>query len=336
MRLVLRRIHQRLLLMGLCLCLVCSVDGRAVPKESFQQFLAGVKTDAVAAGIHPKTIDHAFKHLKKPNKKIIKLDQNQAEFKANFETYYKQRGAANLPKGIINAKKFQKILAQIEKKFKVDPAYVLALWGIESRYGAYTGRVPVIQALATLAYDGRRYTFFRNELLAALQILHEGHVRLEAMNGSWAGAMGHCQFMPSSFLAYAYDADQDGKKDIWHSATDALFSIANYLQGNSWVHHGSWGVEVTLRKAIPAKLFDTKVTRPVFFWKNAGVQIQGKKMPPLDTPASLIEVLGKKSGEKRFFLVYDNFKNILKWNRSYLFALTVGHLADSINGNGSK
>jgi membrane-bound lytic murein transglycosylase B len=205
---------------------------------------------------------------------------------------------------------------------------IVALWGVESTYGAYHGEFPVIAALATLAYDGRRAGFFRTELLQALKIVDHGDVTAERMTGSWAGAMGQNQFMPSSYHAYAVDYDHDGRRDIWTSLPDVFASIANYLAKAGWNDRYTWGRKVRLPSTIDGELAGLQQRKPLPEWQALGVRRDnGADLPVASLSASLLRT---DEGQGPAYLVYDNFRVLMAWNRSTYFALTVGELADLI------
>ena len=205
----------------------------------------------------------------------------------------------------------------------------MALWGIETNFGQHTGGFSVIAALATLAYDGRRSAYFRGELLNALRIIQEGHISAENMKGSWAGAMGQSQFMPSSFLSYAFDYDKDGKRDIWGTRKDVFASIANYLSSVGWRDDITWGREVVLPAGLDGKaLSDKKTVKLMAEWQALGVRLPGGGDLPKRNLKSRLVVPDR--GDGRAFFAYANYDNILKWNRSNFFAIAVGSLADQI------
>ena len=217
-------------------------------------------------------------------------------------------------------------LDAVAERYGVQPRFIVALWGIESDFGRRTGSFGVVPALATLAWDGRRSAFFRGELLAALRILDEGHIAAGDMLGSWAGAMGQCQFMPSSFLAYAVDRDGDGRRDIWGTLDDVFASIANYLAHADWQGDQTWGRGVRLPPGFDGGLIGLDVVKPVGDWQALGVRRpDGTDLPTRPLPASLVRPDGE-GGDA--WLVYDNFRATLRWNRSTYFALAVGQLAD--------
>ncbi|TNE38405.1 MAG: lytic murein transglycosylase, partial [Alphaproteobacteria bacterium] len=223
------------------------------------------------------------------------------------------------------------VLDAISKEYGVQPRFVVALWGVETRFGKYTGKFSVIDALTTLAYDNRRAAYFRKELLLALRILDEDHISVEEMKGSWAGAMGQSQFMPSSFVNFAVDQDKDGKRDIWGTRADVFASAANYLAKSGWKGDQTWGREVALPKGFDPSLVDLNVEKPMHEWQALGVRkADGNNLPGRQLMGSLVQ---PKGGNGQTFLVYNNYRTILKWNRSTYFAMSVGRLADLIGGS---
>ena len=219
------------------------------------------------------------------------------------------------------------LLTDIEARTGVAGQYIVALWGVESSFGANTGGHKVIPSLATLAYDGRRADFFRKELIAALQIIDAGHVRAGDMTGSWAGAMGQVQFMPTSFLALAVDGDGDGRADIWGSQADALASAANYLRTRGWQAGERWGRAVVLPAGFDTELLGRDKKRPLHEWQAMGVRLPGGgALPPSDMSAGIVV----PGDDGQAFLVYANYDVLMDWNRSLYFATSVGLLADAI------
>jgi membrane-bound lytic murein transglycosylase B len=220
------------------------------------------------------------------------------------------------------------LLDGIWRRFNVEPRFVVALWGIESDFGKVMGNYAVVSALATLAYDGRRSSYFRGELISALRIVDQGHIRADNMTGSWAGAMGQCQFMPSTFLGYAVDYDGDGRKDIWNDRADALASIANFISRLGWRGGEGWGREVMLPAGFDPSATGLEVKRPTGEWSRLGVRsIDAGPLAGREGEASLVMPDGAGGPA---FLVYDNFRTIMKWNKSTYFATAVGYLADSM------
>ena len=222
-------------------------------------------------------------------------------------------------------------LEAVRKVYNVQPRFIVALWGIETNFGQHTGGFSVIASLATLAFDGRRSAYFRSELLNALRILEEGHIAPDAMTGSWAGAMGQSQFMPSSFVRFAIDFDGDGKRDIWTTKLDVFGSAANYLSKSGWKGDQTWGRKIRLPANFDAALASLKISNSLAGWQALGVRrANGQNLPIVAGMMGSIVFPGGDGGPA--FLVYDNFKTTLKWNRSTYFAMAVGHLADRIAG----
>jgi len=220
------------------------------------------------------------------------------------------------------------LLKTIEAQYGVPPRIVIALWSVESSFGRNTGGYNVIESLATLAFAGRRQAFFRNELLEALRIVDEERMDPSAMNGSWAGAMGQSQFMPSTYRRHAVDHDGDGHRDIWENERDVFASMANYLAAEGWQRSLTWGREVRLSKPLPESEIGLDRRRTLAEWNRLGVRtLGGKPLPKKKIEASLIQPDGPGG---RSFLVYDNFRALMRWNRSTYFATTVGLLADKL------
>ncbi|MGQ4808693.1 Tn3 family transposase TnXax1 [Candidatus Entotheonellaceae bacterium PAL068K] len=267
-----------------------------------------------------------------PLPRVIELDRKQLEYTMTL-TDYLQRvvSPARVQHGKRRFKTHRELLARVSAAHGVQPRFVVALWGIESDYGRAMGGFPVIAALATLAHDGRRSTFFRGELLHALQILDQGHIQPQTMMGSWAGAMGQSQFMPSSFRQYAIDYNGDGRRDIWTSLGDIFASIANYLARTGWRGNRTWGRRVTLLADIDPALAGLNVQKPLPAWQQLGIRrADGSDLPRQPLQASLLLPEGPKGPA---YLVYQNFRTLLKWNRSHYFALAVGKLADALRDN---
>lgn len=310
--------------------LFASLSGQAsATGESFEAWLAGVKTEAASKGVSKEILDAAFKDVK-PIPRVIELDRKQPEFTLTFEQYLSRVvNDRRVKKGRKLLQQHKAILDTVSKKYGVQPRFIVALWGIETDYGRITGGFPVIASLATLAFDGRRSAFFRKELMLALQILEQGHIKVPDMKGSWAGAMGQSQFMPSSFHAFATDHDGDGAKDIWGNLDDVFASIANYLGSSGWRDDLTWGREVQLPSGFSKAHLGTKVRKPLGTWQDLGVRrADGTDLPTRDIKSSI--VVPKKNALSPAFLAYHNYNVILKWNRSTYFALAVGHLSDRL------
>ncbi|CAA7617943.1 lytic transglycosylase domain-containing protein [Magnetospirillum sp. UT-4] len=302
----------------------------AAPRPDFAAWLKEVEAEAVGRGIRAETATAALAGVQHIDK-VIELDRRQPEGTMSYAQYMERVvNPARVEKGRALLAANSAVLAEIERRYHVQPKYVVALWGIETDFGRVTGGYPVVSSLATLAYDGRRSAFFRGELLAALQILDEGHVTPATMLGSWAGAMGQCQFMPSSFLKFAEDWNGDGRRDIWGTVPDVLASASNYLLRSGWNGDQTWGRAVRLPAGFDAGLIGLDTRKPVAEWTRLGVTASGgKPLPKTELEGSIVLA---EAGKGPPFLVYENFRTILKWNRSTYFALAVGHLAERIGG----
>ena len=303
----------------------------ATEPVSFDQWLARLKQDAAEQGIRPAVLEAAFEGVQ-PLARVIELDRRQPEGTITFAQYVKN---IVTPKRVADGKKLLRehkaLLTAVAKKYDVPPRFLVALLGIETNYGRVTGNYRVVDALATLAYDGRRAAYFRKELLAALTILDHHNLAPDTLKGSWAGAMGQDQFMPTAYLKYAQDWDGDGRPDLWKSQGDVFASAANYLSTVGWNSSLNWGREVKLpaggHVAGEASL-DPAKGRKLADWHRLGVRrSDGKPLPKGDHPAWLVLPDGPSG---RAFLVYENFRTVMDWNRSTYFATTVGLLADRI------
>ncbi len=297
-------------------------------QKDFAAWLETLRVEARQRGIHEKTLDAALTGLR-PLPRVIELDRRQLEFTLTLSEYLQRVvPPARVQRGKRLFNTHRMLLTRIGTAYKVQPRFIVALWGLETDYGRMTGGFSVIGALVTLAYDGRRSTFFRRELLNALWILDEGHIHPQAMQGSWAGAMGQSQFMPSSFRQYAVDHDGDGRRDIWTTLPDVFASTANYLAQAGWRSDQTWGRRVQLPADFDPTLVGLKIRKPLPAWQAFGIrQPDGRDLPHRPLQASLLLPDGPKGAA---FLVYHNFRSILKWNRSNFFALAVGKLADSL------
>ena len=297
----------------------------------FATFIAGIRADGEKGGLKPGTL--SVLDTVQPLDKVIELDHRQPEFNISFPAYLK---SVMKPERIRTGRKLiqqnRAMVNAVGKKYGVQPRFVVALWAVESGYGQSMGNYPVVASLATLAWEGRRRSFFRNELMAALSIIDSGDVPASQMVGSWAGAMGQCQFMPTTYLKYAQDWEGDGRRDIWRDRGDVLASAANYLSQIGWKPDQSWGRNVRLPKALDHGLIGLDKTRTVKQWAALGVKsADGKPLPKSGIEASLIVTdIEKGDGKGPAFLVYDNFRSIMTWNHSTFFALAVGNLADAL------
>lgn len=300
--------------------------------QPFGPWLEAVRREALAEGISPAILDAALTGIE-PIERVIELDRRQPEGRWTHAEYLERVvPASRIDQGRRLLAEHRALLTPVAARYGVQPRFIVALWGIETSYGGHTGGFSVINALATLAWDGRRSTFFRAELMNALRILDEGHIAPADMKGSWAGAMGQSQFMPSSFNAYAVDFDGDGRRDIWNSLPDVFGSAANYLKSHGWNGSWTWGREVRVPGGLDESLFDLDVERDLGWWQERGVRrLNGADLPGVRLNASLIRPDGPGG---RAFLVYDNFRVIMRWNRSTYFATAVGLLSDAIAGIG--
>ncbi len=298
---------------------------------AFAGWLEQVREEALARGVRAETLARAFADVRLLPR-VIELDRHQPEFTLTFEQYLQRMAPdSRVREGREKLARNRTLLRRVTREYDVQARFLVALWGIESGFGRHTGGFPVIPALATLAFDGRRSAFFRDELLDALSIVDEGHITPERMSGSWAGAMGQNQFMPSSFVRYAVDFDGDGRRDIWSSRADVLASAANYLARSGWHGDQTWGREVRLPRGFDVSLAGLETRKRLGAWQRLGVRkADGGDLPGRQLEASLVLPAGQGGSA---YLVYDNFSTILKWNRSTFFALTVGLLADRIGGN---
>jgi len=307
---------------------------------SFAEWLTGVRSEAVARGIRQEIVDEALDGVVEPLPIVIERDRTQAEIVVPLETYIARRlTPRTIRTGRQMVARHRTVLDQVGEKYGVPPATIVAIWGIESNFGRFSGVRPTIAALATLAFDPRRSAFFRGELFDALEILNRGDIDIAKMRGSWAGAMGQPQFMPSSYLQYAEDFDGDGRRNIWDSPSDIFASVANYLKGRGWITGQRWGREVRLTPTAADRIAtevaqragscratrDMTVALPLKEWQRLGVRLtDGHALPSADQSASLV------SGSSRHFLVYGNYDALLEYNCAHAYALSVALLADGI------
>ena len=309
------------------------------PRPAFSEWIAAVRADALAQGLDVATVDAALGSAERLDV-VLERDGAQAEFVLSIDRYLERR----LTKKIVRTAREQfrshrAVLGRVAKQYGVDPAVLVSVWGLESNFGRFAGVRPTISVLSTLGYESRRADFFRGELLDALRILSRGDIALASMRGSWAGAMGQPQFMPSSYLKYAVDFDADGRRDIWASDADVFGSIANYLKEHGWTAGERWGRHVKVRAAAAAKIAESIPSRtsgcravrslsepqPLRRWRELGITLpNGKPLPRSDMTASLLQ------GGSRTFLVYRNYEAILAYNCANTYALSVALLADRI------
>lgn len=265
--------------------------------------------------------------------RVIAADRQQAEFIESFGTYYKKRvTAARIDRGRELLVEHRHLLEQIQAGTGLPPQYIVALWGLETNFGNYFGKLQIPSALTTLACEGRRADFFTRQLFALIALVGDGHMTVDQLRGSWAGAMGHMQFMPTTYLNHAVDADGDGRKDVYESLPDALTSGATYLRASGWEPGFRWGREVLLPTDFSYAQSGMHNWQPLRHWAGLGVtDISGRKLPAMENPAAILLPSGATGPA---FVIYENFKVIMKWNRSTHYALSVGRLADRIAGAG--
>lgn len=300
---------------------------------SNRDFLICLETFATTAkqeGISDPVIRNSLAKAKL-NKRVLELDRQQPEFTTTFADYFNRRVTAQrVAQGRALWKTHQTLLNRVEQQYGVPAPYLLAFWGLETNFGGNFGNIPVVDSLATLACDTRRSEFFTIELINALRILDEGDIAPNKMIGSWAGAMGNFQFMPSAYLKNAVDFDGDHKRDLWHSKPDAFASAAHFLQNLGWNSATRWGREVKLPRDFPFLEAGLKNHKSIAEWSQLGVtRADNTPLPAVDINASLLVPAGH---EGPAFLVYDNFNVIMRWNRSEFYAIAVGQLADQIAG----
>ncbi|MEM8569308.1 MAG: lytic murein transglycosylase [Pseudomonadota bacterium] len=300
--------------------------------ESFQAWRAGFRNRATSQGIRPEVFDAAFRGVG-VNQDVLRLDRRQAEFTKPIWEYLDSAVSDDrVANGRSNNRSLARTVAAIEQTYGVDGETVIAIWGMETNYGSFLGDIPVIESLATLAYDGRRRAFAEEQLVAALRIIQSGDTTPDRMVGSWAGAMGHTQFIPTSYLSYAVDFTGDGRRDVWSNPpNDALASAANYLARAGWQTGAPWGVEVRLPAGFNFNTANSDNRRAVNQWRALGVtQANGSALPDFGS-AAIIAPAGARGPA---FAVYQNFYVIKRYNNATSYAIGVGHLGDRIGGAG--
>ena len=296
----------------------------------FQACLQTIKAEALRQGVPPDIADRAFQGLA-PEQKVIDLDSRQPEFSL---TYAKYVGSSVSPERIAKGQQkmaqHRALLDALQAEYGVPPQYIMAFWGLETNYGGYMGDFQVVRSVATLGCMTKRQAFFSNETVQALRILAMNHMTREQMRGSWAGAMGNMQFMPSTFVKWGVDRDGNGRIDLWNSLPDAFASAANFLRGIGFRPGLPSSEEVFLPQGFPLDQADTTVEKPVRAWAAMGVKRAGNApLPNVDDPSSIILPAGWRGPA---FILYPNFKAVMNWNRSTLYALAVGILAQQIVG----
>ena len=312
----------------------------AASRPSFAEWLEGVRAEALARGYKPDVVNEALAGVEEPMPVVIERDRTQAETVLSIEAYItRQLTARRVREGRQMLAKHKATLDKVEATYGVPARIIGGIWGMESNFGRFSGVRPTIAALATLAWDPRRATYFRRELFNALEILNRGDIDLPRLKGSWAGAMGQPQFMPSSYLQYAEDFDGDGRRDIWTTPDDVFASIANYLKGHGWTPGRTWGREVKVSKDVASRIAGTVARRagtcqatrdmtvqlPLAEWQTLGVRtMTGAALPKADLSAALV------SGSSRHFLVYSNYDALLEYNCAHAYALSVAMLGDRL------
>jgi membrane-bound lytic murein transglycosylase B len=304
--------------------------GPALGQSDFQSCLQTIKADATRQGVPAAIADRAFQGLT-PDQKVVDLDGRQPEFSL---TYSKYVGGSVTPdrvtKGQQRMAQHRALLDALRAEYGVPPQYIMAFWGIETNYGTFMGDFQVVRSVATLACMTKRRDFFSNETVQALRILSLNHMTREQMRGSWAGAMGNMQFMPSTFMKWGVDRTGDGRIDLWTSLPDAFASAANFLRGIGWKPPLPASEEVFLPQGFPLDQADTTIEKPVRAWAQMGVKKAGSAaLPNSDEPSSIILPAGYRGPA---FILYPNFKAVMNWNRSTLYALSVAILAQQIAG----
>lgn len=314
-----------------------------IDETGFQAFVEEVRAEALADGISAETLDAAFADIK-PIRRVVEHDRNQPEERMTFDRYLKiVLSGHRIEMGRLKLKNNLELLGQVEAKYGVPKEIIVAIWGIETRYGAITGDIPLIPAVATLAFDKRRSAFFKKQLLAALHMLDEGYADLAMMKGSWAGAMGQPQFIPTSYMHWAQDWDGDGKRDIWTNVGDVFASIGNYLADNGWAPGEDWGFEVTLPDAAKMEIealmgvekpscraMKADVTRQLPLNKWAALGLMRADGTEIGDSEHLAHLVIPDGTDGRAFLVHHNYKTVLTYNCAHLYGLAVGVISDGI------
>lgn len=300
--------------------------------EDFAACVSRLSVTAEEQGISQQAIEQSLAQVEY-SERVIELDRRQPEFTTTFADYFGKRVTDfRVAQGRALLAQHRPLLEKVAKEYGVPAPYLVSFWGLETNFGSFFGKMSVLDSLATLACDPRRSDYFTRELMSALSIIDEGAVAADQMEGSWAGAMGHVQFMPSVFVRYAVDYDEDGRRDLWGSLPDAMASGANFLSNLGWEEETRWGREVKLPENFPYLEAGLDIRKPLAQWGEMGVRrADGSPLPRADMEASLLVPSGH---EGPAFLVYKNFKTIMGWNQSEFYAIAVGHLADRIAGAG--
>ncbi|GBR10515.1 lytic murein transglycosylase [Asaia siamensis] len=306
-----------------------SSSAKPLAHGSYAAFLRTLRAEALSKGISASTLSRAFALTTEPNAKVIKLDRHQPEFTLTWAQYRERViSGTRISQGQAALQQYGKLLDAAGAQYGVDPRTIMGIWGLESGFGRKIGTFSVIDSLSTLAYDGRRASFFRGELFKALQILDHGDIAPEAMLGSYAGAMGQPQFMPSAYLRYAVDADGDGRRNIWSSEQDVFASVANYLHGSGWKADEPWGQPVKLTQDLPQTQLGRGNKQSLAAWSALGVRREdGSTFSRQDVSGAVLRPDGPGT---EAFMVYRNFDVIRRYNPSDFYALGVGLLGYEI------
>ncbi len=328
-----RKIGLKIKQLSVLLGAVLSSTAALANSDAFNAYVIELKQQAIEKGYSQQLVDEALADVTfRP--RAVKADQNQPERRLTLEEY--------LPRAVPDWKvkqanqlyqKHYEALNRIGKEYNVQPRFIVALWGVESNFGKLQGSYNVIDALTTMAFEGRREAFFKQQLFAALEIVDQGHISFDNMKGSWAGAMGQPQFMPTSFLTYAVDGNGDGKIDIWNTPEDVFASAANYLSNEGWDGKYTWGRQVQAPNSLDEEMLGRlkNQARTLDEWSQLGVtNLKGGELPKLRTDIDAW-LIAPDSLDGRTYLIYQNYQTLMHWNRSYYFGLAVSHLADKIS-----
>ncbi|MDN4500808.1 lytic murein transglycosylase [Alteromonadaceae bacterium BrNp21-10] len=322
------------LFLSACLCLISELSFAEVDttelEQAFPQCIARLQQQAIGAGVSQSTADDVLGKMQ-PLPKILGYDRNQPEFVQTFSGYFSKRVTDwRINKGREKLAQHREFLSGLTQQYGVPGHYLVAFWGLETNFGGIKGKIPTLQALTTLACDPRRSEYFSGELVQALLLLEREGLNEQDMIGSWAGAMGHTQFMPTAYMKYAKDGDGDGKIDLWNNEKDALASAAHFLKNLGWKGGFKWGREVHLPEGFDYQLAGKSQPQPLTFWNQRGVtKVDGKPVGESDLSSALLIPAGHNGSA---FLVYPNFDVILGWNNSEYYGIAVGHLADRLVG----
>lgn len=313
-----------------------SFSANTAKAETFDEFLTGVRAELTQKNISVDIFNEAMAGVTAPDKTVYKKLKKQPESTFTFEGYLSRLASpTRIKNGLSKQAKYQDDLNRIEAKYKLPQEVVLALWGVESAYGKLAGKHKIIPSLASLAYESHRRKFFRGELIKAVKIVDEGHINLNDMEGSWAGAMGQCQFMPSSFYNYGADGNNDGRIDIWKTEADVFASASNYITKSGWQFNKPWGEAITLSKILPKLKISSRGLsdkKTLAEWYKLGIKHKNSKTKKQLKNSDKAYLFMPDGPSGRSYLVYNNFDVIMKWNRSSYFAFSVLTLADKIAG----